>query len=250
VKIESLPSASLVCSLLLLAPAAAQSGPPDPPSAAELLSGTCGVGVRTVRALDVRGRYLVEFLRRDDGPALPVVLRVDDRTGHWLYPPSSAARVVVIVPPVAGSPLNVSVDAVRPAGGPDVPCAPGVATPEPVSAVPLPAGAAEIAAVSHVDDAPTTCENPFVREGHLTAPPPRPVFADSVRQVTGTVKIRTSIAADGRVENVTVLSAPSPDVGTVVAMMARGLTYTPKVFRCQAVPSTSFFSVRFGASPG
>ncbi|HEY0393335.1 MAG TPA: hypothetical protein VGD01_02455 [Candidatus Elarobacter sp.] len=200
--------------------------------------------------IDTRGRYLVEFLRREDAPPLPAIVRVDDRTGHWLYPPTVAARVVIVVPPAAGSALNVSVDAVRPAGGPDVPCTPGVATPGPISGVPVPADTGEIASVSHLDDAPAICETPFVREGHLTMPPPRPVFADGVRQVAGTVKVRTSITADGHVDNVRVLSAPSPEVGGVVATAARGLTYTPKVFRCRGVPSTSFFSMRFGASPG
>ena len=240
--------------MLALWPAAAgtayaQSVPPASPiTPAMLFAGTCGVILSTVQRVEGGGRYLLTFKRREESPNLPVVVRIDDRAGHWLYPPIAAAQAVVSVPASAEGPLNAMVYTAHDPSAGDVGCGlhgrPITAT----APVAVPSGVDEFAPASYAADAPATCVAPFVPT-RPTGSSPRPTFTPELARIPWTVVARVDIAVDGSVSNVTVLAATNPEIAEVFSAAARTATFSPEIFRCEPVTSYSFLSAQHTATP-
>lgn len=227
----------------------AQTVPPvSPVTPAMLFAGTCGVVLSTVQRVEGGGRYLLTFKRREESPNLPVIVRIDDRAGHWLYPPITAAQAVVTVPASAEGPLNAMVYASHDPSAGDVACGlrgrPITAT----APVAVPSGVDEFAPASHAADAPASCVAPFV-PARPAGSPPRPTFPPELARIPWTVVVRVDIAVDGSVSNVTVLDATNPEIAEVFSAAARAATFSPEIFRCEPVTSYSFLSAQHTVTP-
>jgi TonB family protein len=222
-------------------PAGAQVPPPAPQiTPDELLAGSCGVLIGSVQPLQDAGRYLLTFRRRPETPRLAVVVRVDDRTGHWLYPAATAPQAIVVVPDTVSPPINVMPASAGGPSGDQVACMPDGRTPPtqaPIAAPDVPV----LAPVSRATDAAATCDVPFASV-HMIGTPPKLAFAAETRQ-PGTVKVRIDVNPDGTVRDVTVLAAPNAAMGDELVAALRILTFEPEIFRCTPVPSHVFFAV-------
>jgi TonB family protein len=236
---------ALAAALVLCFPAAAPAGAQAPPPASqitpdELLAGSCGVVIGSVQPLQDAGRYLLTFRRRPETPRLAVVVRVDDRTGHWLYPAATAPQAIIVVPDTASPPINVMPASAGGASGDEVACTPDGRTPPtqaPIAAPDVPV----LTPVSRASDAAATCDVPFA-SAHMIGTPPRPTFAAATRE-PGTVKVRIEVNPDGTVRDVTVLAAPNTAMAGELVAAVRTITFEPEIFRCTPVPSHTFFAV-------
>jgi TonB family protein len=234
-------AAALVLCVSAASPAGAQAPPPAPViTPEELLAGSCGVLIPSVQPLQDAGRYLLTFRRRTETPRLAVVVRVDDRTGHWLYPPATAPQAIIVVPDTVSPPINVMPASAGGPSGDEVACAPDGRTPPAQAPIPAP-DVPVLTPASRVADAAATCAVPFA-SSRMIGTPPRPTFATATRQ-PGTVKVRIDANPDGTVRDVTVLAAPNAAMGEELATAARTMTFEPEIFRCTPVRSHTFYAV-------
>jgi hypothetical protein len=227
-------------------PAFAQT---SPISDANLVADGCGVAVRRVGTLAPAARYTVELIRAPEGPRLAVVVRVDDRLGHWLYPPTDAEQIAIDVPPTARPPINVTASAVRTSTGDDTPCQLSVAEPAPATDVPVAIASAAVMPSAHVDDTSALCEVPFERARAVGAPSIH--LPAELRGTGGTAQVAIHVLPDGSVDRARVLESSSTVFGDAIAENALKFMVKPSVFRCMPIESTLFFrfNVRSTARP-
>ncbi len=180
---------------------------------------------------------------------LAAVLRVDDRNGHWLYPPTGAPQFAITVPESASGPINVFAAFAHPATGQDVACRPSVYTPQQTvddaSAGPAPA---QLLPSPAVPDAPAACAVPFEKGGRILQPPNLQLPPEA-RGIEGTVSAAALVAADGSVASVRVLSSSSALLGDAIARAMQRLEVKPPIFRCAPVESQIFMSMQIKRTP-
>ncbi|MDQ6942941.1 MAG: energy transducer TonB [Candidatus Eremiobacteraeota bacterium] len=248
-KVRILLGAAATFALLCTGTPAHAQSPPAPMTSDQLLSGGCGVGIRAVRALREPGRYLVDMIVPVATAPLAAVLRVDDRNGHWLYPPTGAPQFAITVPESATGPINVFAAFARPATGQDVACRPSVYVPQrPVDDASAGQARAQLLPSSTVPDDPATCSVPFEKGGRILQPPNMRLPPEA-RGIEGIVSAALLVSADGSVASVRVLSSPSAVLGDALAQSMQRLEVKPPIFRCAPVESQIFMSMQIRRAP-
>jgi len=212
----------------------------------DVVADDCAAVVRSVQPLSAAGRYAVEFARAD-GSSAPVTLRVDDRIGFWLYPPTDRSRVIIDVPGAPRGPINVTTTTVHDAAG-EVACRKTVN----VSAGPAKPEVQEsmdtivLTPQSRSEDNPATCDVPFRRP---QAPAMRSFpLPSEVRGTSGTVTLAILVSSDGSIERVRIVESPSAALGGAVAATLQRSTFMPALFRCMPIESPSFFRIQVRSS--
>jgi TonB family protein len=248
VSFRRVTSCALAACALTAGIASAQAPPGPGPTPEELFAGNCGVLIPAVRRLQTAGRYLVTLRRRPGLEAAAVTLRVDDRTGHWLYPQTTAAQAIIVIPESVNPPINVIPVSIRDTSG-ERACEPG-ARPVP-AAIPImgPDQVPILEPESRTADEPATCETPFASaraSSPISGPPNLPPGA----RVTGSARVRLDVLPDGTVGRVTVLSATNAALGEAVANSMQRMTFQPEIFRCTPLPSHTFITITTRFVPG
>lgn len=179
-----------------------------------------------------------------------LTLRLDDRTGHWLYPGITNTTAVIALPAHTEGPLNLSIASVSLANGDERACPPsvkvlaaGTVSAEQPAATSQPV----VSPSTRVSDEPAACDVPFVPARVLTARSPvmPPLAVES--RVSGVVTVLVALEADGSVAGATILSSPSTLVNDSALAAARGSTFAPETFRCRPSTGDYTFLVEFTA---
>ena len=194
------------------------------------------------------GTIVIDRRKIDHSGVRDVTFRLDDTSGYWLYPPTSAAVVVLPLPDGAGKPLSVSIARVTTVEGVATVCAPSVDAPgaKPPADAPAPDGPSvdRRVPVAHTAD-PLTCDDPFAAALVVNAVSPDVPPLAVQEGVSGIVRILIKLDPDGRVTSAVVTKSASSLLSPAALSSARRSQYRPATFRCRPIASEYTFVVEF-----
>ena len=174
-----------------------------------------------------------------------VTLRLDDRTGHWLYDVTRSQSDIAL-PRAVQEPLNLGVASVRVQGVRKA-CDPSVyVVPSPAEAAATASRPAGVVSPSqHVADEPARCTEPFAPARAVSIAPPPDV--DNLRMdqqtKTGTVITRVTLQPNGRVQTAAILSSPWSWFDAPALAVARNSGFSAATFSCSATGGDYVFFV-------